>query len=176
MKDYSIEAQIKNNYAKIRNIVYGRAFAYFIEKDDLLSAVHYKLAKAIQSNSFDAQSDDQFWAYLHMLVNNTARDYRRRMQRRVMTDDIDEVKEVQFNVIQSDYDMREFTNHISLELVKKLSTREKIIFKTFFVDDLKYEDVAAETGIKLGSVKTLIYSIRKKANLIFGDQYKSLVA
>jgi DNA-directed RNA polymerase specialized sigma24 family protein len=79
-------------------------------------------------------------------------------------------------VAQPDYEVRQFSKYVTLELIKKLSRNERVVFKNFFIDEMKYEEVAKEIERSVGYVKKMIFTIRKKANLFFGGKYKSLVA
>ncbi len=173
-KELALTTLIEKHYNKIKRVVYGRAFTYNIQKDDLLSDVHYKLSKAIEANRFVCGDEDQFWAYIHALVTNAANDHRRK--NRAFFDEITDANISSLGTTQPDFDRKQFTNHVSIRLIECLTPREKEVFKPFFIDGMKYEEVAKEIISSVGHVKSLIFNVRKKANDMFGDQYKSLVA
>lgn len=176
--DCTLNKLINANYSKLKRLVYGKAFQFNIQKDDLLSAVHEKLSIAYSRNLFIAESETQFWAWIHMLVRNEAVDYKRR-NKIVSTVDIDEF-DGNFDFIlgssYQDYDMKQFTNNITVGLFNYLSKQEMKFYKLFFIDGMKYEDMAKETATNISTVKSAIFRIRAKATLHFGKEYRRLVA
>lgn len=172
MNELDVCELIKDNYQKVKTAVNTRAFSYYIDKSDLLSAVNMKLANTIERGLFVGESIEQFWAYVHIIITNAAKDYKKY---RKPTIDIDICTECQV-IAQPDYEVRQFSKYVTLELIKKLSRNERLVFKSYFIDEMKYEEVAVEVSCSVGYVKAMVFNIRKKANLFFGGKYKSLVA
>jgi RNA polymerase sigma factor (sigma-70 family) len=172
MNELDVCELIKENYQKVKAAVNTRAFSYYIDKSDLLSAVNMKLANTIERRLFVGDNIEQFWGYINMLITNAAKDYKKSTRPTV---DIDICTECHV-VAQPDYEVRQFSKYVTLELIKKLSRNERVVFKNFFIDEMKYEEVAKEIERSVGYVKKMIFTIRKKANLFFGGKYKSLVA
>lgn len=109
-----------------------------------------------------------------MIINNTANDYKRRNP--MIFDDLSVINEINLKDFQPNLETKQFASYVSLHLIKKLNTKERLVFKYHFIDGMKYEETAEKTGIKLANVKTIIFVIRKKANRMFENQYKSFVA
>lgn len=153
-----------------------------------MSDLHGKLCRAIEidneTHNLDFQNDEErFMAWLGTVVRNLAINESRTYSRR-LTDRSEEALTYSENyshnqTYQPDLDKKMLTKEVVDYFTELFDTNKhpkhyKVIFKAFFIDGHKYEELSQIASIPVGTVKTVIFNIRKMCKKKFGNQYKTI--
>ena len=161
----------------------GKAIAFKIDIEDLESEVNNALGRASSSNTADFENDEEkFIGYIARSIHNCAINVRRRNIEhgsKVFSSDNDELRlhsESRQRVYQKDTEQAELLEKIMSWAKAEFATDKyprnyKVIFQSYFVEEMKYEEIAMLTTIPLGTVKTQIRCIRLLIKEKFGKQY-----
>lgn len=161
---------IIDNYPQIQRTVAHKAFKFYVNEQDLMSAVNMRLAVNISNNQFEVMHINQIWGYIHMLINSCAIDIKRRIKHTV---ELEDCKVAVFNDVDNMLTMRKIIAAILSDITKE---RDRKAFMEVLVKGCKYEEVATDLGVDLNTLKGIIFRIRKRSIEKYGQAYKQLIA
>ncbi len=144
-----VEAEILASYESL----YRLAYSYVKNPDDAMDVVQDSICKAM-AHAEDIRNTDTIKGWLCRIVVHTALDQLRRRSREIPTDQLPEQ-------VQEDH----YADTDLHRLLEKLTDQEKTIIILRFFEDMRLQDIAAATGEKLNTVKSLLYRSLKKLKI-----------
>ena len=122
--------------------------------------VYRKLSKFTDYSSFGG--------WLRILTNRTAIDYLRELKpNKYVPQNLEDSSWSVADVSSGDSIVDEITYDQVLKEFEQLPEDVRKVFKLFYVDNLKVDDISAVTGIPVGTVKSHLSRKRKKLKQIF---------
>lgn len=123
--------------------------------------VYNKLSKFVDYTSFGG--------WLRILTNHTAVDYLREMKNLTYAPEgaEEKISESPMDVNYGQSEVDRLTYNQVVEEFKRFPEDVRKVFKLFYVDNLKVDDISAVTGIPVGTVKSHLSRKRKKLQQIF---------
>lgn len=171
------------HYKSIINTVNGVAYRYKVDKDDLLSEVNNSLSRP--TSYFIGEKDEDFVKWVYTIARNSAINILRKEAKQsefiVRSDDEQNEKREDYKgyIVQPDVGHKELLKQITdwayNKYLHKKPNHFRVIFEKWLLEDLKYEEMAMEAKIPVGTVKTTIHVIRKDITKIFGKKYETLL-
>ena len=146
-----------------------RPFIYFQIKDIVKDS---EIAKEILQDVFVKalmnpdmyREDKSFGAWLKKIAINKAIDHVRKVEEQLVSIDADNGVS---NKNLSDHDIsNEIIKKSNIkalyESVEKLKWKDRRIFKMRYIDDMKYEEIAENLGVNVGTVKSYLHNVKTK--------------
>jgi RNA polymerase sigma-70 factor (ECF subfamily) len=123
--------------------------------------VYNKLSKFVNYTSFGG--------WLRILTNHTAVDYLREMKNLTYAPEgaEEKISESPMDVDYGQSEVDRLTYNQVVEEFKRFPEDVRKVFKLFYVDNLKVDDISAVTGIPVGTVKSHLSRKRKKLKQMF---------
>ena len=136
------------------------AYSLTLDPDDAKDLVQETYYKALNSqDKFDTSTNLKAWLYT-IMKNTFINDYRRRVKKQaIFNKDVQEFvinSKPAINNPESDYNFKELTS-----LVNSLEPEFRIPFQ-MHDNGFKYQEIADELGLHLGTVKSRIHFSRQK--------------
>ena len=134
--------------------------------DDLLQETYYRFLRT--RTTFE--SDDHRRHYLFRIATNLVRD----QWRRARTDAVDlggpEVSEA-----RDDHDVgdRALGRIDVTRALEQLKPRERSLLWLAYAQGFSHEEIAAQLGLRTGSLKALLFRARRRLVAVLGDRYRS---
>lgn len=144
------------------------AYSLTLNMEDAKDLVQETLYKAlVNEDKFDAQTNIKAWLYT-ILRNTFINDYRRKSKKeKIFSSD---VKDFVLNSKPAESNPESDVNYKDLNvLVNSLEPEFRIPFQ-MHDDGYKYQEIADELGLQLGTVKSRIHFSRKKLMDKIGDR------
>lgn len=112
-----------------------------------------------------------FGGWLRILTNHTAVDYLREMKNLTYAPEgaEEKISESPMDVDYGQSEVDRLTYNQVVEEFKRFPEDVRKVFKLFYVDNLKVDDISAVTGIPVGTVKSHLSRKRKKLKQIFNS-------
>jgi len=146
---------LKDNYPAIKNRVHFAAFKFNLREDDLLSMVHFRLAKY----PFD-ESKSSFMTYAGLLIMSVAKDLYGSNHTKYSRNFIE--LETAFDIGYTPAET--IDNKNQLEAIRRYVDRmpKKLVdvFNVHFIDGFKYEEASAALNIPINTVKSRLFQVR----------------
>lgn len=143
-------------FYKTQNIGISEEFSndIFIKINDIYSTFDYSI-NTMQS-------------YLNTSIYNKLTDYYRSKAKK-FNDRETYISEYEHNSDKNTYDIADNTNDNDnetynniIELFNTLNETHKTIAKMYFIDEMKYKEIAVKLNIPMGTIQNYIFNIRKK--------------
>ena len=132
--------------------------------DDLLQETYYRFLRA--RTAFD--SDDHRRHYLFRIATNLVRD----QWRRARTDAVDLGEAAEVPETSEDNDRA--LGRIDLtRALEQLKPRERSLLWLAYAQGFSHEEIAAQLGLRTGSLKALLFRARRRLVSVLGDRYRS---
>lgn len=164
------EKLIELNYSAIKKHVLNRAFRFYINASDLQSMVNERLAVGIHKEKFEVSSKSEFWKYIHMIIYSSAVDLKR-SHKHVF--ELLENCDKSFDPnIHDRLSAKVLINKILSEIKSDLNRQ---VVTEILINGEKYEDTAIKLGLKLGTVKGIVFRSREYCNAKYGKLYKEII-
>jgi RNA polymerase sigma-70 factor (ECF subfamily) len=125
--------------------------------DDLLQETYYRFLRT--RTTFE--SDDHRRHYLFRIATNLVRDQWRRARTDVMDlggHDVSEARE--------DHDVGD-------RALGRIKPRERSLLWLAYAQGFSHEEIAAQLGLRTGSLKALLFRARRRLVAVLGDRYRS---
>ncbi len=141
-----------------------RLYAYSLtlsydDADDLLQDTYLKI---IQNGEY-YKEDSNFKAWIYTIMKNTfINNYRRKQRSKIIVEQSEDLNYLN-NLVSNpsdDADMHFYVRDINEKILSKKEDQRKPF--EMFVDGYKYQEIANEMNISIGTVKSRIFFTRKK--------------
>jgi len=135
--------------------------------DDLLQETYYRFLRT--RTTFE--SDDHRRHYLFRIATNLVRD----QWRRARTDAVDRSDVSDVPVISEDHAVgdRALGRIDVARALEQLKPRERSLLWLAYAQGFSHEEIAAQLGLRTGSLKALLFRARRRLIAVLGDRYRS---
>jgi RNA polymerase sigma-70 factor (ECF subfamily) len=135
--------------------------------DDLLQETYYRFLR--MRTTFE--SDDHRRHYLFRIATNLVRDQWRRARTDVIDrSDASEVAVARNDPSVGDHALRRIDVTRALE---QLKPRERSLLWLAYALGFSHEEIAAQLGLRTGSLKALLFRARRRLIAVLGDRYQA---
>jgi RNA polymerase sigma-70 factor, ECF subfamily len=135
--------------------------------DDLLQETYYRFLRT--RTTFE--SDDHRRHYLFRIATNLVRD----QWRRARTDAVDRSDVSDVPVVSEDHAVgdRALGRIDVARALEQLKPRERSLLWLAYAQGFSHEEIAAQLGLRTGSLKALLFRARRRLIAVLGDRYRS---
>jgi len=135
--------------------------------DDLLQETYYRFLRT--RTTFE--SDDHRRHYLFRIATNLVRD----QWRRARTDAVDRSDVSDVPVLSEDHAVgdRALGRIDVARALEQLKPRERSLLWLAYAQGFSHEEIAAQLGLRTGSLKALLFRARRRLIAVLGDRYRS---
>lgn len=155
------------NILAFSNSLYAYALRLSKDEDDAKDIVQETIIKALR-NEDKFKQNSNLQSFLHFMLKNVYIDFYRKMKRK--SEKIHDNKEWDYSDFENNGMTIEYSSNRSISkfiiddcnsAINRLNIVNKDVF-IMFLEGFKYEEIASELNIPVGTVKTRIFNSRKQ--------------